>query len=43
MIEVKAAMFAIGSMKALGDDGFPTVFFQNNWNIIGSSVYKLVE
>lgn len=31
-------MFNIGAYKAPGEDGFPIVFYQYNWEIVGSSI-----
>lgn len=31
MVEVKDSLFSIGGLKALGVDGFPTCFYQNQW------------
>lgn len=35
-------MFSIGGLKAPGPDGFPAIFFQRNWEIVGSSVIQSV-
>ncbi|XP_028801035.1 uncharacterized protein LOC114756538 [Neltuma alba] len=40
--EVKTAFFQMGGLKALGEDGFPVVFYHHNWHIMGDSVYKLL-
>lgn len=33
--EIHQTMRGMGSLKALGLDGFRVVFFQHNWNIVG--------
>ena len=32
--EVRDAVFNMGSLKALGPDGFPSLFFQPHWEVI---------
>lgn len=36
--EVKATVFSMGAYKALGPDGFPPVFFQEYWDIVGLDI-----
>ena len=40
--EIKKAMFSMGDLKAPGEDGFPTIFYQKNWDIVGQSIYQFV-
>lgn len=35
--EVSKAMFQIGSLKVLGIDGKPTIFYQKLWHIVGDA------
>ncbi|RYR28544.1 hypothetical protein Ahy_B01g052688 [Arachis hypogaea] len=41
--EIKNAFFRIGSLKAPGLDGFPAIFYKENWDIIGESVINHVK
>ncbi|XP_028775038.1 uncharacterized protein LOC114731914 [Neltuma alba] len=41
--EVKKAFVQMGSFKAPGEDGFPSFFYQQNWNVVGSSVINLMN
>lgn len=41
--EIKRAMFSIGACKALGSDGFPTLFYHRFWNDIGEDVCRVVR
>ncbi|CAM8920557.1 unnamed protein product [Rhodiola kirilowii] len=41
-IEVKRALFQMHPTKAPGLDGFPALFFQSNWDIIGKDVIEVV-
>lgn len=36
--EVRKAVFAMGGYKAPGPDGFPLLFFQEYWDIVGTDV-----
>ncbi|KAA3457419.1 reverse transcriptase [Gossypium australe] len=36
--EVRSALKGMGSVKAPGPDGFPTLFFQKYWHIVGKEV-----
>ncbi|XP_060210587.1 uncharacterized protein LOC132637527 [Lycium barbarum] len=40
--EVKKAVFNLSGASASGPDGFPGVFYQTRWDIIGLDVYKMV-
>lgn len=40
--EIKTAVDNIGDLKALGPDGLNGLFFQKNWDTIGSSVCRAV-
>ncbi|XP_062110644.1 uncharacterized protein LOC133822358 [Humulus lupulus] len=40
--EVKAVMFGIPGLKALGPDGFSSYFYQDNWTLVGSEVTTTV-
>ena len=39
--EVKAALFAMDSIKASGRDSFPALFYQKNWKVVGDRVTAL--
>ncbi|XP_050207366.1 uncharacterized protein LOC126656792 [Mercurialis annua] len=39
--EIKCAMFSIN--KAPGPDGYSSLFFQRNWNIVGGDVVKAIQ
>ncbi|CAM8915205.1 unnamed protein product [Rhodiola kirilowii] len=41
-IEVRRALFQMHPTKAPGLDGFPALFFQSNWDIVGEDVVKEV-
>ena len=40
--EIKSAMFSIDDSKALGPNGFSSLFFKRAWNIVGSEVCDAV-
>ena len=40
--EIKDAVFQLGPVKASGPIGFPAVFFQRYWDIVGSAVITTV-
>lgn len=42
MAEVKASLFSIGGLKALGVDGFPTCFYQNQWGQCAYDIFGMV-
>ncbi|RYR27722.1 hypothetical protein Ahy_B01g051758 [Arachis hypogaea] len=41
--EIKDAFFRIGSLKAPGLDGFPAIFYKENWDVIGESIINHVK
>lgn len=41
--EIKEAMFSMGPFKAPGTDGFHAIFFQSQWDVVGSSVCNFVK
>ncbi|KAK4281551.1 hypothetical protein QN277_013029 [Acacia crassicarpa] len=41
--EIRSAMFSMGNYKAPGYDGFPPIFYKNNWNTMGPSVCNFVK
>lgn len=41
--EIRRAFFQMGSFKAPGNYGFPVVFYQKNWGVLGSSVCHLLN
>ncbi|XP_061341450.1 uncharacterized protein LOC133287787 [Gastrolobium bilobum] len=41
-LEIKQALFNIGALKAPGIDGYPTIFFQKNWDLIKKQVCSLI-
>lgn len=40
--EVRKALFSMAPYKASGPDGFPVVFYQKTWEIVGASICSLV-
>ena len=38
--EVKNVLFSMDAIKAPGSDGFPAIFYQRYWDIVGESVLK---
>ncbi|GJV16863.1 hypothetical protein Tco_1362186 [Tanacetum coccineum] len=40
---IKEAMFLIDGNKALGPDGFSSLFFKSAWNIVGEDVCKAIK
>ncbi|KAH7836970.1 hypothetical protein Vadar_007995 [Vaccinium darrowii] len=43
MEEVQSAIFQLGALKAPGSDGFPGLFYQNYWEIVGTDVFKAIQ
>ncbi|KAH1090411.1 hypothetical protein J1N35_017668 [Gossypium stocksii] len=41
--EIKKALFDMAPLKALGSDGFHVLFFQNQWDTLGSVVCQWVQ
>lgn len=41
--EIKAAVFAMGALKASGPDGLNPLFFQSQWKTIGHSVVSFIQ
>ncbi|KAH7861946.1 hypothetical protein Vadar_032900 [Vaccinium darrowii] len=41
--EVQIAVFQMGAFKAPGSDGFPGLFYQRYWDIVGADVLKAVQ
>lgn len=41
--EIKAALFQMGPTKALGPDGFLTLFFQTHWDFFHEEIYHTVR
>lgn len=42
--EIARIMFRIGTMKALGLDGFQAAFYQSQWSVVGAFlVLKLIQ
>lgn len=41
--EIKKALFDIAHLKVLGSDGFHALFFQSQWDIVGSAVCEWVK
>ncbi|KAK2658152.1 hypothetical protein Ddye_004685 [Dipteronia dyeriana] len=40
--EVRLGLFGTGGLKAPGPDGFPTIFFQNQWSVYKNELVKRV-
>ena len=36
-------MFSIGGSKTPSEDGFPTLFYQQNWHVVGHSVCSFIQ
>uniref|UniRef100_A0A803MJW8 RNase H type-1 domain-containing protein n=1 Tax=Chenopodium quinoa TaxID=63459 RepID=A0A803MJW8_CHEQI len=41
-LEVKQALNSMMPMKSPGPDGIQPIFFQNNWDVVGDSIFRLV-
>lgn len=41
--EIFNAVHHMGIMKAPGPNGFPAIFFQTQWKIIGRDLYRLIQ
>lgn len=41
--EVRLAPYQLGGSKAPGPDGFPRMFYQKNWQIVGPDVFTVVR
>ncbi|KAK9111722.1 hypothetical protein Scep_019241 [Stephania cephalantha] len=41
--EVRCAVFDISQTKSLGVDGFLALFYQKNWHVVSSSIFKMVS
>ena len=41
--EIEKAVKNMGAHKAPGEDGFPGIFFQKYWHIVGASVCNAVK
>lgn len=39
-LESKKTLFDMNLHKALGEDGFPTIFYQHCWNTVGPTLYN---
>ncbi|GAU23111.1 hypothetical protein TSUD_305580 [Trifolium subterraneum] len=42
-VECKQALFDMSPHKAPGEDGYPALFFQQNWDIVAESVHHFVN
>jgi hypothetical protein len=40
--EIKKALFDMPTLKAPGPDGFPVLFYEKYWDIVGNNVIKVV-
>lgn len=43
MEEVRKAVFQMGPLKAPGSDGFPGLFYQKYWEVVGDDVFNTVK
>lgn len=41
--EINAALFAMGSFKAPGEDGYPAAFFKKNWPVVGQDLCDFLK
>ena len=42
-MEVYEAAKELGALKAPGSDGFPDIFFQKFWHVVGTDIIKVVN
>ncbi|PRQ26177.1 putative RNA-directed DNA polymerase [Rosa chinensis] len=42
-VEVKTAVFGIGSLKAPGADGYPSIFYQKHWGLCANEVCSFIQ
>lgn len=43
MEKIKVATFQLGTLKAPGPNGYPTIFHQHMWGTIGKDFWSLVQ
>lgn len=43
LLEMKNALFDMGPQKALGEDGYPAIFYQNCWEVISPIVLSFIN
>ncbi|XP_042942689.1 uncharacterized protein LOC122276859 [Carya illinoinensis] len=41
--EVERAVFTMNAMGSLGPDGFPALFYQNHWEVVGSDICAAIK
>ncbi|XP_072076475.1 uncharacterized protein [Arachis hypogaea] len=41
--EIEAVIFNIGSLKAPGENGYPALFYKENWSLLKSSVCNYIQ
>ncbi|KAL9676413.1 hypothetical protein QQ045_004627 [Rhodiola kirilowii] len=41
--EIRVALFQMAPMKASGVDGYPTLFYQRHWNLVGDDLYREIN
>ncbi len=41
--DIKNMIFVMGSQKAPGPDGLPTLFYKKYWNVVGNSVIEAIQ
>ncbi|XP_072084360.1 uncharacterized protein [Arachis hypogaea] len=42
-MEIRSALFSMGSLKAPGKDGIQAIFYQKKWDVVGTNLCVLVE
>ena len=42
-VKIKFVLFAMGPLKVQGLDGFPVLFYQNQWSVVGHSLCAMVN